>query len=152
MMEFDAVERAAECVRILSEHGGERVFIYALLDPRNDRVRYIGSSKNPMSRYESHLYNKHLASWVNELRQAGLKPRMITLADVYGAGAAEELEYIYIYEYQKRQGDLLNKRDRLSLTEKWYWYAKSLRTVRAIFSIYRHKLHMLRSLKQRGLS
>ena len=34
----------------------ENVFIYALSDPRDDKIRYIGKANNPESRYKNH-YN-----------------------------------------------------------------------------------------------
>jgi len=30
-------------------------YIYALIDPNNDKVRYIGKSKNPKKRFYSHI-------------------------------------------------------------------------------------------------
>jgi hypothetical protein len=58
-------------------------YIYVLRDPRDDSVRYVGRTKNPERRYQSHLYKKYDGSfiharrdWILELRSIGLRPRM----------------------------------------------------------------------------
>jgi len=54
-------------------------FIYALKDPTDNKVRYIGKANDPHKRYGDHLNsgrdkNTHKRNWINNLRQEKLKP------------------------------------------------------------------------------
>mgnify|MGYP007100087896 CR=1 FL=1 len=40
---------------VINEHGNHEVYIYALVDPRNCEVRYIGQTVNMYDRYKQHL-------------------------------------------------------------------------------------------------
>lgn len=87
-------------------------FIYALIDPRDNRVRYIGDSVNVANRVEGHFSNRDnplIWKWVRELKSVGLMPKVQTLADCHGETYARFLEAVYIDEYQRYQGDLLNR-------------------------------------------
>lgn len=65
----------------------KNVYIYALIDPRNDQVRYIGKANNPEDRYRNH-YNSsrdkdtHKRNWINNIRKDGLKPELLILDEV----------------------------------------------------------------------
>jgi hypothetical protein len=61
--------------------------IYALVDPRNTAIRYIGSTKNTVGeRLGQHIHKARLipetelAQWINGLVLLGLRPRTILLA------------------------------------------------------------------------
>jgi hypothetical protein len=61
-------------------------FIYALKDPRNDEVRYVGVSKYSVTRYKQHICNTNKnnvakSDWINELKAIGLLPTFIILED-----------------------------------------------------------------------
>lgn len=60
--------------------------IYALVDPRDDVVRYVGFSKFPRRRLRFHLKRRNssrrLSAWVMELQRLGKQPRMIILERV----------------------------------------------------------------------
>lgn len=65
----------------------ETVFIYALVDPRNEQVRYIGKSKDPIDRYRNHYNsardkNTHKRNWINNLRKDGLRPELLVIDEV----------------------------------------------------------------------
>jgi hypothetical protein len=54
-------------------------FVYVLRDPDTERVRYVGRSIYPFSRYKSHLRirtndNTYRANWIRSLATAGKKP------------------------------------------------------------------------------
>lgn len=53
-------------------------FIYALIDPRNEAIRYIGKSDSPKIRFDHHLIDKknvtHKTNWIQSLLKIGLKP------------------------------------------------------------------------------
>lgn len=57
------------------------VEIYALLDPRNKAVRYIGKANNAQKRLKTHLSDclkrkSPVCLWVKELLDAGMKPTL----------------------------------------------------------------------------
>lgn len=53
------------------------VAIYALIDPRDDTIRYVGRSARPATRLSQHLRtgSRAVRGWVSELRTLGLAPR-----------------------------------------------------------------------------
>ncbi len=65
-------------------------FIYALIDPRNDQVRYIGKSDYPRMRFNCHVADKlfvergnnHKVNWINSLKKENLKPELFILDEV----------------------------------------------------------------------
>ena len=54
------------------------VSIYALVDPRTQEIKYIGQTRQTMARLHGHIHNPHgkVIGWIDELRTAGLSPRM----------------------------------------------------------------------------
>lgn len=65
----------------------EIVYIYALLDPNTDEVRYVGKTNDIERRYREHLNIKkhpksnHKNCWVKSLMNQGLKPSIIVLEE-----------------------------------------------------------------------
>jgi len=61
-------------------------FIYALRDPRDRSVHYIGKSNSPRSRLLQHLEDKtsnaQKAAWIDELVAVGLRPALEILDEV----------------------------------------------------------------------
>ena len=63
----------------------DRFLIYALVDPRDDEVRYIGRSSNGLRRPQAHLVpsarrtKSHKIHWINSLAEDGLLPRIEVL-------------------------------------------------------------------------
>lgn len=59
--------------------------IYALVDPRNQEVRYVGQTKQPKGRFQQHKRNmdENAAKyeWLSELGTLELKPLFVTLED-----------------------------------------------------------------------
>jgi GIY-YIG catalytic domain/NUMOD3 motif len=65
----------------------ETTFIYALVDPRNGEIRYVGKADKPERRWKIHLQHvrrekSHKNSWLLELLNLGLKPGLETLDEV----------------------------------------------------------------------
>jgi len=65
----------------------ENVFIYALSDPRDNQVRYIGKANNPKDRYTNHFNssrdkNTHKRNWINNIRKNGFRPELIIIDEV----------------------------------------------------------------------
>jgi hypothetical protein len=79
------------------------VFIYALVDPRTDEIRYIGKTNNLLVRYTHHVgpaANVSCTSWVRELIALGLAPdiQIISEPDI---STWEEVERDTIEKYSK---------------------------------------------------
>lgn len=72
------------------------VLIYALADPRDETVRYVGKTVDRASRLEQHrdpeaCRNRAMRQWLRDLKAARLEPKMMTLSIVIRRywGAAE---------------------------------------------------------------
>jgi hypothetical protein len=66
-------ERQGEPLEVMNNMN--TTFIYALCDPRDLQVRYIGKSSNIYKRYYGHLYDKdetHKVHWIQSLLRKGL--------------------------------------------------------------------------------
>ena len=66
-------------------------FIYALIDPFTEEVRYVGKSNRPKERFRDHLYeatvygakrNTHKYRWILQVLNQGSKPRLRILEEV----------------------------------------------------------------------
>jgi hypothetical protein len=64
------------------------IYIYGLVDPRTNEVRYVGAAKNPWLRRSRHLSEARSpeksttpkAVWLRDLLSAGLEPQVLILA------------------------------------------------------------------------
>ena len=88
------------------------VYIYALLDPRYKRVRYVGKTINLQKRYEQHLYwfdnsNPRKDRWIKGLARHGLKPELGILEECDPSNW-EEREKYWIAYYRDIYDDLVN--------------------------------------------
>lgn len=68
--------------------------IYALKDPRDGRIRYVGRSRDPQSRLIGHLNGtvpagKRCRAWLSELLAAGAVPELIVMEQAPDDGAAD---------------------------------------------------------------
>lgn len=55
------------------------VWVYLLIDPRDQHIRYAGQAAHPKSRLRAHISapgNPGLSAWIQELNAAGLEPIM----------------------------------------------------------------------------
>jgi hypothetical protein len=60
----------------------DRAYIYALCDPRNDEIRYVGLTIEPKHRYRVHCRatdDGPRGEWISELSKEGLRPRLVVL-------------------------------------------------------------------------
>lgn len=65
----------------------ENTYIYALIDPRDNQVRYIGKANDPKARYRAHnIYTRdkdtHKRNWINSLRKDSIRPELLILDEV----------------------------------------------------------------------
>jgi GIY-YIG catalytic domain len=88
--------------------------IYALIDPRDGAIRYIGITNNPDQRLEEHLNgrgnNPLKREWVYGLRRLGLAPIMQPLETGLSLPAALERESFLIQHYLNSGNALVNLR------------------------------------------
>lgn len=81
------------------------VYIYALVDPDTQEVRYIGKSVNPESRYRDHCNTGHeyrnprKVAWVKTLKSQGKKPA-ITILEECTEDTWEATEQKWVSHYQ----------------------------------------------------
>lgn len=62
-------------------------FIYILIDPVQNTIRYVGKTNNPDERFKNHKNksrdkNTHKRNWINKLRSIGFKPEMEIIDEV----------------------------------------------------------------------
>jgi len=84
----------------------EGILIYALADPRDGSVRYVGKTNDRARRLEQHTEarrgNRKLKRWLKELREAKMSPRMLTLGLPSRRGwAAAERTWIAFFEARR---------------------------------------------------
>lgn len=63
----------------------EKTYIYGLVDPSTDSIRYVGVTDTPKERMQAHLNDKgttHKCRWVSKLLRNGLTPIMEVLDEV----------------------------------------------------------------------
>lgn len=87
--------------------------IYRLVDPRTNKTRYVGKTRDIANRQRRYLaghgHNPHMRNWLRLLISAGLKPRIeIVQSCLYRLGDAERY---WIAEYRRKGCDLLNQTD-----------------------------------------
>lgn len=72
--------------------------IYALVDPRDGCVRYVGATSEPSARLKEHMRHKGTSSrdeWIRDLVKEKFKPVFVFLDSVQAEKAHEaELEWI----------------------------------------------------------
>jgi group I intron endonuclease len=87
------------------------IYIYKLIDPITNNVRYVGKTNNLVRRFSAHLKrsktNKyHSARWINSLLNKDLKP-ILEIIEVCDETNWEEREIFWIDYYRERY-DLTN--------------------------------------------
>ncbi len=91
-------------------------FVYALLDPRTDRVRYVGYSYDPWERLHGHHGHvqdmsrsvTHKNNWLRGLIDAGYEPRMVVIDRCLGPEDAKSSEVSWIEFYRSIGEPLTN--------------------------------------------
>jgi len=84
-------------------------YIYFLLDPRNNKVRYIGITNDPKNRLDMHIRNKEAIKespkrkWIERLAKEGLYPTMLLVARFESRVDCEKVERQLIWEFSERQ-------------------------------------------------
>jgi len=86
---------------------------YALVDPRNLQVKYVGCSSNPRARLSHHCTNKSsttVSKWIAELKQQDMRPEMVELESGLNYEKGRESEHFWIQYFKFLGAVLLNVR------------------------------------------
>lgn len=89
-------------------------FIYALSDPRDNQIRYIGKTDNLSRRFKMHLtekYKSYKCNWIKSLLSINLKPNMLILESVPVDKDWESREIYWIQFYREQGCNLTNMTD-----------------------------------------
>ena len=85
------------------------VYIYGLIDPVTDTIRYVGKSNNPARRFGYHMRTAndgtHRGNWIENLKKRNLSPRMIIL-EVASDATWKTAESYWISVYKKNLTNL----------------------------------------------
>jgi hypothetical protein len=124
--------------------------VYALVDPRSNRVMYCGQSLDVDYRYRQHLdldaytSNVEKRRWIAGLKNLGLKPRLVILAECDWP-ESDEIEKQYIRTYRLSGQCELNRAtggkksravSKLGNTHQddWFQIGRKLKAARALLS------------------
>lgn len=91
-------------------------YVYALIDPRNDEVCYVGVTKNVYSRLSQHVKYASMTDskgkWITELERLGLSPELEILETINACQGidriASEREKHWIHQFLELGAPLLN--------------------------------------------
>jgi len=151
------------------------VYIYGLIDPRNNKIFYVGYTYNLKKRLYEHIYsynlndNRYKKSIIEKILNAGLKPEMKIIDECeyifnkeLNMFEHERLEIYYIKKYKEEGIKLTNlteggKNPPISKTKKIvYQYDKNLNFVnkyesitKAAIAVETQATHICRALDQR---
>jgi hypothetical protein len=61
-----------------------KIYIYILIDPETQQVRYVGKTKTPSRRYSQHIsecskIKSYKNNWILSLKNKGIKPEMVVI-------------------------------------------------------------------------
>ena len=84
--------------------------IYVLIDPRTNRVRYVGMSKQPFRRFGEHLVQEYdpKGCWIEELIQQEMLPKIEIIDRVATRELALKKEWEWVYHYVEKGEKLFN--------------------------------------------
>ena len=95
--------------------GMKTTFIYCLIDPRDNQIRYIGKSNNPEQRLKNHCNPARYRptykfNWIRKLKQLKLKPILKILEEV-DIEIWKQKEKYWIEFYKNEECNLVNYTD-----------------------------------------
>jgi len=87
----------------MSKKQNNTTFIYALVDPRNGDIRYIGKANNARLRFNSHMFDlarTKKTNWIKSLIKIGLKPELLIIDEVLiSEWVFWEMHYISLFRF-----------------------------------------------------
>lgn len=91
---------------------GETTVVYALVDPRDHAVRYIGVTNSVLGRFKEHMRmyggNERKNAWIRDVLDASMLPLMYTLEVLEEESDWRDREIAWIRTYKEQGADLLN--------------------------------------------
>ena len=132
-------------------------YIYVLIDPRDNNIRYVGKTVNPKKRLENHLVPSrlrtisHKNSWIKDLLKNNLKPKMVLLETIEIGCNWEERELYWIsYFKQNSEKDLTNYTDGGVLPPVMpHEHYEKLAKIPKVIKLSKEELHIRRSNGQK---
>lgn len=77
-----------------------KTYIYILIDPETQQVRYVGKTVNLKKRYNNHLFpdnNYYVSKWTRKLMSKGLRPILEVIDEVFEGWEFWEQHYISLF-------------------------------------------------------
>jgi len=112
--QMNRIQELIKSVPVYTTESGKEfdgtVFIYRLIDPRNEQIRYIGKTVNPLNRLKQHLgssKNPHMNMWIDCLIDQNLIPK-IDFIERTSTGLSHSRERFWINHYLSMGCDLIN--------------------------------------------
>lgn len=94
-------------------NGFQVIYIYGLVDPRTDQIRYVGKSIRPLARLQNHCNESgkcHRVNWIKLLKREGLRPTLQIL-EVVRDGCWQTVEREWIAHFRSLGIQLVNNTD-----------------------------------------
>lgn len=88
---------------LMQNHTENKFYVYALVCPIENMVKYVGATKNPDLRYKNHLktsVNKRKGDWIKSLNEKGKTPVMKILFSTNSITDCADKERFYINSYR----------------------------------------------------
>lgn len=90
-------------------------FVYGLVDPRTDEVRYVGKTiASPYGRYRSHVKDAeigkigHRSNWIRQLSHLDLRPRLLIIEQGVPVSTINDRERWWVQSGRSWGWDLTN--------------------------------------------
>ncbi len=91
---------------------GSSYVVYALQDPTDMSIRYVGMSSDVFTRYHAHLRlqddNEEKNAWIRRLRLDGLRPHLVILETPKDIHQTKKRESYWIAHYKSELAPLTN--------------------------------------------
>ena len=107
-------ENSAQYMERLAKESPEQwraKYIYGLIDPDSQQIRYIGKSIRPLQRLQNHMNersNCHRSHWLQNLKARGLMPELVILEEIRGEWPWQEAERYWIARAKSLGWPLVN--------------------------------------------
>lgn len=127
--------------------------IYYLIDPTDDRTRYVGYSRNPIKRYETHVLQSferrtHKETWIHSLVEQDILPVLSIRCIVQDADEAKRIEVALIAMLKRRGIDLTNGTRGGDGSAGFTWSEENYRKHKEWYEAHKHLTSPLKGRKQ----
>lgn len=110
--QMTSTPQAQESVQAAVDPVADEHAIYALIDPKDNSIHYIGMSRNATKRYRQHVAcsgtNLLKNMWVTDLLREGMRPVLTIIETVDGIQTARNRETFWINHYLAQGAPLTN--------------------------------------------